>query len=229
MRRSIMCKKIIVLSLVLVFAGSASAIIERTFTVGPTGYGTTCSGLDPGYCDQGSYMYLGNKWGGGCTGTSATNDITGWGKFVVPDFSAYAVPQTVLSVVFGGGKAGTNGGRPWDGLTITRVSDTSWTTSNINNSWAVTSDVVNHTPQGGATSTLNGVYYTDISSWWGAGKESTSGNDTCGIRFTPNVLGGQDPQRLPWSWQSLIITTVPEPATIALLGLGGLALLRKRR
>jgi hypothetical protein len=224
-----MCKKIFVLSLVLAFAGSASALVEHTFTIYASMHGTTCSGMDPGYCDQGSYMYLGNTWGGGCTGGSATNDITGWFKYDVPDFSAMPVAQTVLSTVFQGGKAGTNGGRPWDGITVTRVSDTSWTTSNINNSWTVTSDSVNISPTGTETSTNNGLYYKDISAWWDGTKMSLSGGDTFGARLTPNVLGSQDPQRGPASWQVLIITTVPEPATIALLGLGGLALLRKRR
>ena len=215
-----MCKKLICLmSLVLLLglAGSALAVIESTYTIGATQYGTVCPADDPGFCSAVSIMYIDVKWGSPCTGPTG---LVGWTRNVIPDLSLLEVPQTIIKAELQYNVLTVQGytlARPF----LTRSSDDSWTAATIASSWSVTADQI--TGSGGA-----GWYTIDITSWYGAGKESLTGGEDLTIRYTMNPDPGGY-VRMHGSYTSVILTTVPEPMTIALLGLGGLALLRKRR
>ena len=172
-------------------------------------------------------MYVGAAWG-----TNAGPDGMGWQKYVIPDFgSEYILSATLDLYVYG-----YNAGRPWSGVEISRVPDSSWTTANISNSWAVADTIIERPPSpANSEQGWTGLDTTDVTSWWGAGKNDINGNETVSINtrlfdlMVGGVPSGIDPCRIHPAYSVLHIETIPEPATIALLSLGGLALLRKKR
>ncbi len=218
-------RQILFCFVVLVFAGSSLAVTEYTYEVQ---HKKEYSGsTQPGVVGLADDLRLGN-WG------EVTEGI-GWTYFEVPDFGS----QTITEVIWHTKVAGFNCGSPKPGLQINRVGDDSWTSATITHDWAVTDDSMVVMNEEGEPEINNpwgeDKKQLDITSWFGAGKESITGGEVLSVRFIKYPEAQQDdPSQNMWITQSssknyLEITTIPEPATIALLGLGGLALIRRKR
>jgi hypothetical protein len=218
-------KKLLILLLVL---GMVSSVSAATYDIAQSLTGTTSTNDGVGLQGIGGLMYMGGAWG-----TNGGPDGMAWQKFNIPTMGAI---ETIVSVTLDTYVYGYNAGRPWSGVEVYRVPDPSWTTANISNSWSVADRIVVSPPSPGhPEQPWTGLHTNDVTSWWGAGKNSLTGGETVSVntRLYDFYYNGQwsniDPCRAHPAYSVLHITTIPEPATIALLGLGGLALLRRKR
>ena len=225
-----MCKKLLVLVLVLCFVGSALAITEYTYYP-ITGYvGSTC---DPPLATSPDGLKFSTSFYAGfwttCGGEYPCG-MTGWAKVDIPNLGGEQIIKAELKFNHSGCQ-GTGAMR----VRVNYVSDDSWVNTTVNNSHPATATNVSTTDDGGGSCKGTAAKVLDITSWFGAGMEPLGGGDPLSLQFneTPEFYGTPENPFDGWYGVSLngvhVVITTPEPATIALLGLGVLALLRKRR
>ena len=224
-----MCKKLLVFMLVLCFVGSAAAITEYSYDPIAGYRGSTC---DPPQCTDctGLKFTTGGFYAGFWTtcGGVYPCGMTGWSMFDIPALGETII-KAELHVTHGSSQGST--------AVVVRanyVSDDTWTPTTITASHPATSDYVDGAEGAGQWS---GVYdkVLDVTSWFGAGKESLTGGEKLSVQFneipayTPSGPGDYDGYYGASLSSPYLVITTPEPATIALLGLGGLTLLRRKR
>jgi hypothetical protein len=154
--------------------------------------------------------------------------MTGWAGFDVPDLGGEKIIAAEVQLYHG-----DSGGSTSVIIGARYASDDSWDPTTIRGDHPVEADEVWATEGAGRWS---GIYWKnlDITSWFGPGKESITGGEMLTVQINENPAWVGPP---PWGnyygarvWPTMyLVITTPEPATIALLGLGALALLRRRR
>jgi len=228
MKRGTIVKSIVIgLALVgmLAFVGTAQA---DTITYALTGHGTAVADL--------------NEWGGECDGYEFT---TGSSDLIVSWLGFYDAPTPIYEEIEGEMVLVTPG-TVGDGLaashqtSIWKVSDGSTVaTTLIEPADSLIGSFRGHNIDEPVTLLPNTAYII-AANYGGEGDRERETNDLAGwgingITINPDEAGhygGTDGSMPTGEWTTMISSTfgyIPEPATMSLLVLGGLALLRRRR
>ncbi len=205
----LMCRISLAAIFLFCVCSRGEAVVKHTYTleVAKGFYGSTepperrPSGFHPLSSNAG-LIYMGS-WG-------SLRKAKGWVRFDVPDFSTSG--QEIQEVEIMIDVSGYNGGRPRPGLRITRVADDDWDASTIHHDWPVSRDSIIERREGGPTGDSDplGQRITDITDWWGKGKEPLQGGEAFSICLTLY------PQDYAWGMRmkcedlKLRITTIPE-------------------
>lgn len=219
-------------------AGSADGTLmdDATYGVGPT-YGGKNFGQALSLDGDGDYMDCGATFAS--VTASTTKTITAWAKSDTADYSGQAAGNgRIITLHRESGYSGFSmlaNGSPstWQGLYAIAGNLYNYIDSGLSvtaNEWAhialvqdgagvyiYINGVLANSSTDAAAPTMRRLVNADIGSYWG-GYSSFFDGFIDDVRIYDHALS-----------QSEIQAVIPEPATLLLLGLGGLALLRKRR